>query len=240
MVLPSRIVCLYTFVWATCWTLMVAFYNFWPIYFLLWPGLSFTLVLIAYWTNKPELLGKNPKTGKLHKGILILLFPFFALVWCAWYIESTRSNEPVYSNVANNLYLGRYSRTIQGLDLHSDCLVLDMTSEFSEPDEIIHNTNYRCFPVLDGHYPGNHDEYIELANEALKWQGPVYVHCAQGHGRSGAVLVILVILRGHVHSIDEAIAFLRQSRPGVDLHPYQRNIVEKIIDVSKDKNLLYL
>src|SRR5206468_6158662 len=119
-------------------------------------------------------------------------------------------------------------------------LFIDMTCEFSEPDFIVKNTNYRNHPVLDGYYPSNVMEYYYLVEEAYFWNGPVYVHCAQGHGRSGAIAVLLVIMKGYAKTVDEAQSFLQKIRPKVHLHPNQRDLVEKTLAIWRDKKNFYV
>lgn len=231
-----KIVCTYFFVLSLSWALLIAFHDYWGAYFLLWPILAMTFVLSAYWFNNPAMLGKNPHIGILNKGFVVFLFPFFALVWGCWWFQNKKSKEPCYSRIMEGVYLGRYTRDLESLPARTNCMVVDMTCEFSEPESIRVCTQYRCFPVLDGHYPGNMEDYLDLIEEIHRWAGPVCIHCAQGHGRSGALAAILVILKGHAITVDEAVAYLKEIRPGVNLSQGQRKVVEKALEMWKEKH----
>lgn len=83
-------------------------------------------------------------------------------------------------------------------------------------------------PTLDTAAP----EYAAFA-EAARWAaahaGPVYVHCAAGHGRSAALAAGILVLRGAASTVDEAEALLQKARPLVYLHRAQRLVVERLI-----------
>lgn len=61
---------------------------------------------------------------------------------------------------------------------------------------------------------------MEWLSEAVG-SGPVYVHCALGHGRSACVVVAYLLSTGAVGTVAEGIRLLKSLRPGVRLHPPQ-------------------
>src|SRR5947207_1355977 len=75
-------------------------------------------------------------------------------------------------------------------------LVVDLTSEFADPRAVrMARDSYLCVPTLDACAPD-----ATAAREALERidasDKPVYIHCAQGHGRTGSFAAALLIRRG--------------------------------------------
>lgn len=225
-----RIVVFYISVWLGCWVFFALFHHHWAAYLLLWPAAVMTIVLTAYYSNAPSVLGKDAKSGTLNYGIVFLMLPFFLLVWGLWWVQIKRSKEPVYSRVTDDLFLGRYTLSGEGMELHSSCLTVDLTAEFGEPLVVRSKTNYRCVPMLDAFYPWDEQAYLDLISEAFRWKGRVCVHCAYGHGRSGAFVCILLVLKGVVPDIDSAVVYLKKIRPGVNLHDGQKALAKRSLD----------
>jgi protein-tyrosine phosphatase len=83
-------------------------------------------------------------------------------------------------------------------------------------------TGYQSLPILDATAPK--EEQLRWAVEWIAEQaaaGPVYVHCALGHGRSACVVIAYLLATGAVRSIAEGVRQLRALRPGVRLQPCQ-------------------
>jgi protein-tyrosine phosphatase len=57
--------------------------------------------------------------------------------------------------------------------------------------------------------------------------GPVYVHCALGHGRTATVVLAYLLATGQVATLREGLARLRTLRPGVGLHRQQAELVRR-------------
>jgi len=60
----------------------------------------------------------------------------------------------------------------------------------------------------------------------------MYIHCAQGRGRSAAVAAALLIRKGLAADVDEAERMLRAARPSIRISPAQRRLVAKISRLS--------
>jgi protein-tyrosine phosphatase len=82
---------------------------------------------------------------------------------------------------------------------------------------------YYCLPVLDNGCPTQAQlcEGAAWLKENLA-RGPVYVHCAAGHGRSATVVIAYLLSVGTVRTVEEGFALLRSKRPRVYLNPDQR------------------
>ncbi|MFM7100239.1 MAG: dual specificity protein phosphatase family protein, partial [Verrucomicrobiota bacterium] len=58
-------------------------------------------------------------------------------------------------------------------------------------------------------------------------QGPVYVHCAAGRGRSALVVAAFLLAEQRVETVGEAVEFLQRIRPEVLLVDGQRARLEE-------------
>ena len=76
--------------------------------------------------------------------------------------------------------------------------------------------------------------FKELVNEVARLPRPVYVHCAEGHGRSATVVAALLLLTEQVSTVEEAISNVRQARPGVGLNRQQIALLRRVCRGSAD------
>ena len=190
---------------------------------LAWPASSFLAVGGAYLANLPALLGKRPD-GTLRIAHVIALLPFFAVTWMAWRLLRLRGNA-VFHQAAPRLYIGR--RPI-GNELPNDVRwVVDLTSEFPLGVTLDAHTRYETLPTLDGHVPGEH-AFVELARRIADSDVPVYVHCAQGHGRAALMTAAVLLSRKLATSAHDAERKLKTLRPGVHLTPSQRALLQRV------------
>ena len=88
------------------------------------------------------------------------------------------------NEVAPGLFAGR--RPLAGELPSQVLLVVDLAAEFIECRAVRTACRYISAPVLD---TGIMDEaaFVALVQEVAQWPGPVYIHCAQGHGRTGTL-----------------------------------------------------
>jgi protein-tyrosine phosphatase len=97
-------------------------------------------------------------------------------------------------------------------------MVVDLTAEFYEPKAVIENVVYISLPVLDGHIPNSH--LLKAVLDRLS-DSVIYIHCGQGHGRSGLVAALLLARRGDAATPEAAIALLKSKRPKLGLTAIQ-------------------
>ena len=100
--------------------------------------------------------------------------------------------------------------------------VLDLTAEFSETRELRDLPGYFCIPMLDNTAPSQSEMQrgIAFIRERLS-QGPEFVHCALGHGRSAAMVIGYLLASGKMKTAREALEFVQQRRRGVRLNVEQ-------------------
>jgi protein-tyrosine phosphatase len=197
---------------------------------LVWPALSFFVVAAGYLGLGPGIFGKRDDGRRAWWAVVILL-PYLALTWIAWHLQRGASREPCCHEIAPGLWLGR--RPLRH-ELPADvALVVDLTAEFTPARGVCLGRAYLALPTLDGSAPAE----VHLRNIVARLtdlSGPVYVHCAAGHGRSALVVASLLLARGLAANPRQAEAMLRAIRPGVRLTPGQRRLLQRLANTSSD------
>lgn len=191
---------------------------------LVWPAVAFAVVAIGYAGAGPRVFGKR-SDGRLHWLNFVAVLPFLLFTWGVWHLLLLVLREPVWNELAPGVFLGRRALAHE---LPPDIgLVIDLTAEFIEPHGVRTGRVYRSLPVLDDGLP-DVKQLAELAREAAGFAGRVYVHCAQGHGRTGLFAAAVLLARGAAKDASEAIRLVRTARPGVRLKPAQRRCLERL------------
>ena len=187
----------------------------------LYAAFSFALLAIAYAGVGPRLLLKRP-SGERSTWAWLLFAPYFLLNAVTFRVYRLVSREPAFAEVAPNLFFGRRlsdreAKTTGWVG------VLDLAGEFPEVRSLRALPGYRSLPVLDATAPTE-----EQLRDATAWlpravaEGPVYVHCALGHGRSACVVIAYLLSAGLVGTVAEGVRGMRSLRSGVRLNPVQR------------------
>jgi len=182
-----------------------------------WPGADVLALAGAYLGLGPRVLGKRAD-GTIHPLAVALLLPFFLGTWLVWWLQGALARKAPSHQVAPGVWLGR--RPFRGDLPEGIRLVVDLTAEFPVDRRIRAEVPWVCRPTLDATPPTVPDgrallEQIEAAG------GPVFIHCAAGHGRSATVAAALLVRRGLAPDAEAAEAALRGARPGVRLRSRQ-------------------
>src|SRR5262245_17618768 len=187
----------------------------------LWPGVSFLIVALAYAKLGPRVLGKKPD-GSLGWLALVLLLPYFLLTWGLWHLLRMVHREDCCNEVAPGLWLGR--RALPREIPEDVDLVIDLTAEFFEPRSITKQRTYVSLPVLDASVP-DLATFASAVESIAVWPGKVYIQCASGHGRSATLMAAVLIRKGLVGSVDEALRHIKRTRPGIAVEKRQRSLL---------------
>ena len=191
---------------------------------LLWPALSFCIVAAGYLGLGARVFGKRTD-GTIAWFTLVVLLPYFLYAWTIWHLSRLLRREDCYNEICPGLYVGR--RAFAG-ELPKDVrAVVDWTAEFAEPREVRDGRRYLCLPTLDASVPPE-TEFREFVQAILSESGPTYVHCAEGHGRSGMVAAALLVSKGLATDVEDAVAQLRKARPGIRLNDRQAALVARV------------
>jgi hypothetical protein len=179
-----------------------------------WPAMSLAIVSAGYLGFGPGVFGK--RDGRLHPLARALLGPYL-LPLSLWRVHRQEGNPD--DHVASGVRLGRLitPRRARSLIAEGVTSVLDLTCEHAEVGPFL-SIDYRNIQVLDLTPPGL-DELSESVQFVLErmGNGDVYIHCAQGFGRSAIVAAACLLALDSALTVDEARRRVEQARPTVKL-----------------------
>ncbi len=201
-------------------------------------GLSFALVGLGFAlsvscgygsTYASQIFGKKAN-GKRKWWIYPIHWSFFILNGMIFHLHHWRSKENWCDEVFPQVWIGRLpikqdqkawsELAVQG--------VVDATAEFMVQD-YIKEEQLLCIPTFDETPPS-----LEDLKEASAWieekrkLGPVYVHCAYGHGRSATIVAAWLLTYGHCQSVKEAEDLMKEKRPKVRLNSWHKKALEEL------------
>lgn len=195
-----------------------------------WAGVCFALLSIMYFLNWAGPLGKMRSGGRWFWAWPVF-WPYFLLSEISFYLARKAGKIHPHSEIAPGLFLGRKlseeeaSTLIQNTGIRG---VVDVAVEFSETP-MFREAEYLSIPVLDAMPPR-----VGVLKQAVVWierihkTGPVYLHCALGHGRSATVAAAYLIHAGIAKDANDAIRKIRAARQGIKLNESQRESVMAI------------
>ena len=189
---------------------------------LLWPGVSFTLVGMAYAGLGAPVFGKQAD-GTLHWLSTWVLFPYLGFSWIIWHIARMIKRERAFDTLVDGIVIGR--RLLPDEYPSGIASVVDLTCEFPEPKAVRDGRTYCSLPVLDASVPSN-DALEDLVKEIATLRRDVYVHCAEGHGRTAMVAAALLVCSGEATDPEKAIELVLRKRPKARMNSAQRQTVD--------------
>jgi hypothetical protein len=192
----------------------------------LYAALSFVLLAAAYAGAGPRLLLKLANGRRSAFGWL-LFGPYILLNAVTFGMYRLLSREPAYVQVAPNLFFGR-RLSAREAEAARWVSILDLAGEFPASRWQRTRPGYRSLPVLDATAPSEEELWSAVAWIAeTVAAGPVYVHCALGHGRSACVVITYLLSVGAVGTVAQGVRLVRSLRPGVRLQPPQRRLLRR-------------
>jgi protein-tyrosine phosphatase len=187
----------------------------WPGGVIVWLGADFLALSVAHAVGGHGLSGKRAD-GTIPWWSRVVFLPLTLVLETVWRVWRFGSREPAISRVNDWLAVGSRPRGGEGYEAFD--IVVDLTAEFEDPSAIRRRTGYRAFPILDGSSPD--EEALRRILRSLAGER-IFVHCAQGHGRTGLVAAALLIERGTADSAEDAVRVLQQARPKIALNAGQ-------------------
>jgi hypothetical protein len=195
-----------------------------------WLGANFLALGIAHAAGAHRVLGKR-SDGSLPLWSWLVFLPLYTYTTAVWYVLRILSREPAQNTVTDNLVVGRRLLPSE-VDGQFDNYI-DLTAEFAEPPAIRRSAAYWCFPILDGSAPD--PKVLREAVDRLR-PGRTFVHCAQGHGRTGLFALALLLRTGTVRTVEEGLRMLRTVRRGTSLSRTQRQCIENFAAGNERRN----
>lgn len=203
---------------------------------LFWFAISTAGLAFAYASHNPNIFFKR-RDGTIAFAGYVLYLPYFLLNYLSLWLFRRFSDESPISEIVPGVYLGcRLFSSDRGMfQSKGIASALDLTAEFSELPFVRARDGYKCIPILDTHAPSPDQlrtgaDWIERRIE----QGPVFVHCALGHGRSATTVAAFLLKSGRAASAESAVALVGEYRPKIGLHPKQRAALEKYAQHLED------
>ena len=199
---------------------------------LLWPAASFGIVSAGYLYLGAKVFGKLP-CGRLAIANQIFLLPYLISTWSCWYAIRRITREKPLHQLTENIVVGR---RLLSCELPEGIVhVVDLTCEFSEPQKL-RSLSYFSFPILDGAIP-KREFMLDWVEQVANLSGRVYIHCAEGHGRTGMFTAILLVKLGCFQTSFDALSFIQSKRPLVRPSKRQLALVDECVtsDVIRKK-----
>jgi protein-tyrosine phosphatase len=189
-----------------------------------WAAFNCFLLAIGYAGAGVKIFAKQAD-GSIPVWVRWIYTPFALYTQTIWHVARKISNENPIDTVSGDLLIGRRL-------LAEECPVgivnyVDLTAEFEDPEPIRNKTHYISLPVLDADVPDKED--LRGAISLLK-PGLTFVHCAQGHGRTGVFTLALLWERGRIKSFDEGMTLLKKVRPKINLNRKQRHFIRQYME----------
>jgi protein-tyrosine phosphatase len=189
-----------------------------------WFGINFMIVGAAYGWLGARVFGKRPD-GKMAVWSIGLLMPYLFLTWLIWHLQRMSSQEKCCHEIAPGIWLGRRA-FLQELP-ENISLIVDLTAELPELQNVISGKTYICLPTLDTLAPDK-ETFLEVIHKISTWQGNIYIHCALGHGRSATVAAATLLAKGLARNVHQAEESLKKVRPSIVLSKAQRQLLQGI------------
>jgi hypothetical protein len=199
----------------------------------LWPSLSAAIVSAGYLGAGARVFGKK-SDGTVSAVNLIVLLPYLAYSWLVWHAARLIKREHAYDALLPDVLIGR--RLLASEYPVNTATVVDLTCEFPEPAQIRRTATYVNCPILDAALP-DAEQLISLVRLIRGARRPIYIHCAQGHGRTGLVAAALLLANGSARTVEEAVAMVQAVRPLVRLKASQmtrlREVSAELVEEAK-------
>lgn len=188
---------------------------------LVWIGVDFAAFGYAHHSANPHIFGKA-QSGRLSAIRTAAFLPLLLYTWGVWHLIRLLSREPACNSVTEDIEIGRRLIT---RELKRDyCNYVDLTAEFPEPGAAV-RPGYISLPVLDAATPSR--DALRAAIAALR-PGLTFIHCAQGHGRTGLFAAALLMHRGLAKNADDAVSLIQKARPAVRLNKKQMDFLRSL------------
>jgi hypothetical protein len=182
---------------------------------LIWFGANFMAIGANY--AFPRHFGVfRKKNGQISLPRKVLLLPYLTLLHVTWHLLRKTSSDAPFAELTPGIFIGR---RLLPTEYPPIATVVDLTSEFDEhvPD----GAHLIAFPILDG-APTEPCTLREMAEKIGASVMPIYIHCAQGYGRTSMVSAAVLLELRAAPNVASALDMIRKVRPGAMPNAAQR------------------
>lgn len=205
----------------------------WPVATIavLWCTSAAVMLHLGYGENDQTCFGKR-ESGRVPLMYWIVFLPYLIPLWFRQIVLTALSREKKSAKLVDGVSIG--CRPVRSRDIPLGTGVcVDLAAEFpASRAELKSGGNYVSFPILEASYRSCED--LKACIDALPESG-IYIHCAQGHGRTGFFSCALLLRRGKVKTLPEALELLAKVRPGVKLRKAQIDFLEANAECLKSR-----
>jgi hypothetical protein len=185
-----------------------------------WLGCDFLALGVAHARGSHPVFGKRAD-GTLPLWSWVAFLPLLIYTTVVWHLIRLLSREPAHNAVTEQLVVGRRLLAFEREGEFDN--FVDLTAEFPEPSFIRSSSSYRSFPILDGGAPT--PEALRAAVASLR-PGRTFIHCAQGHGRTGLFALAVLLSSGVARSVEDGLRMLSAARPAIRLSREQHRCIQ--------------
>ena len=137
-----------------------------------------------------------------------------------------------YDEIADGIFIGTNqccSMTLADV-LKKEGIQADISLEGERLDQPFGVEMYIWIPVIDHEIPTFDQVTFGIASleKLVAEKKKVYLHCKNGHGRSSTMMTIYLMKNRNI-SYEEAMAIIKQGRPGAHMQEKQIAFVKKYI-----------
>ncbi len=205
---------------------MVVGYTWHKVSVLLFWGMTIAgLLHYAYRENDQDLFGKTAD-GRISPVYFLVMLPYLSLLWARQTAIIVFSRENKYDKIRDSVWAGRRPARLSDLP-EGATVCVDLAAEFPGAKFLRDASNgiqYVSFPILEAS-TRNYDDLIGCIDSLP--EGGIYIHCAQGHGRTGFFSAAYLLRRGKVETLPQAEEMITAARPGIKLRKAQREYLIK-------------
>lgn len=199
-----------------------------------WPVVTCSILSLGYLGFVHNVFGKKPD-GTLPLINILCLLPYLTIYHGVWHARRWMGHNPGCDEIRPGLFI---SRRLYGHELPENVdLIIDLTSEFVEPEPLRMAADYVCVPVLDGGAISL-KAIVGAVHRITEHKGTALVHCAEGNGRSVMIAAAVLLFEGEAQSVSNAVELIQVNRPAARLRPPQQRVLETLLAALRDKHSL--